>query len=165
MDTWRYNAIRVTKYNPLFRDANGNYLVEEWSSFGDVGNDFNGINFTIEEYLQIEQKYIDSIIVILNASDCSGVVIRNIEKHSSEGLLNNLLVMYETLNEEKLIDLINLPDLIKLILRENIWCELYCYANYNIVIRFGYDFYMYVNGIDKDSPIWKEVNKTGLFVG
>jgi hypothetical protein len=49
-------------------------------------------------------------------------------------------------------------------MRENIWCELYCSYNNNIVIRFGYDFYMYVNGIDKDSPIWQDVGEIGLFV-
>ncbi len=28
---------RVTKYNPTFRDENGTYIKDEWTSFSDIG--------------------------------------------------------------------------------------------------------------------------------
>jgi hypothetical protein len=44
---------RVTKYDPENRDAEGNYLIDEWTSFSDVGRTFSGKELTEQEYFQV----------------------------------------------------------------------------------------------------------------
>jgi hypothetical protein len=51
------NYVRITKYDPQNRDANGHYtLVDEWTSISDVGKSFQGKILTMEQYLAIEEK-------------------------------------------------------------------------------------------------------------
>jgi len=40
------NKYRITKYNPMNRDANGAYLLNEWTSFSDIGKTFDGKTLT-----------------------------------------------------------------------------------------------------------------------
>jgi len=51
---------RVTKYNPLFRDKNGQYLRDDWTSIADIGKILQSNNaqpVTVEDYLSIEDTY------------------------------------------------------------------------------------------------------------
>lgn len=159
MGQWRYNAIRITKYNPLFRDESGKYTVDDWISYSDIGKAFNGTLLTGEAYVAVEQRYIDAVMRILRAQGIDKVVIKKLEKHSGGDLTPDL---YDKLEDGIFIDLEHVPGLMRLILRDHIWCELH--GQGAVVIRFGYDFYMYVNGIPKDAGIWQEISGAGLFV-
>ena len=159
MDQWRYNAIRVTKYNPLFRDESGKYTADDWVSYSDIGREFNGTILTAAAYSRVEQQYIDAVITILRTQELDKVVIKALEKYPGGELVSDL---YDQLEDGIFIDLEHIPMLMKLVLRDYIWCELQIAGD--IVIRFGYDFYMYVNGIPKEAGIWQEISSAGLFV-
>lgn len=166
MDTWRYTAISVTKYDPLVeRDYRIAVPPEEWTSYFDVGKKFNGIELTRDEYLATEQNYINAVSLVLNPNSCHQVVVRELEKYSAEGLSGELLELYETIGDSYMVNLEKVPMLMRLILREYMWCEMHCAVN-DICVRFGYDYYMYVNGLGKGDAIWQEIaDKTGLFIG
>ena len=66
------NSWRVTKYDPLNRDVDGNYLdLEEWTCFSEVGT-----KVSMEEYQVTEEKYLNAITTFmaemgLNQSLCN----------------------------------------------------------------------------------------------
>ena len=164
MDTWRLNTKSITKYNPQYRDEEGRYLLDEWTSFSDIGKEFNGVIFTEEEYLTTEGNYIKAAIFIFESVSCNVIVIKNIEKYSDEIIDEGLQRFYNDLKEDFYLTLDNIGNAITLILRDNLWCELHCLNNPNVVVRFGYDYYMYANGISSDSYVWEQIREIGLFV-
>lgn len=74
---------RITKYNPAFRDENGNYTkIEEWTSPFEIGKTFNGKEFTFEDYCRVENAYINTILKFLNESKVSSLRILQLDKHN-----------------------------------------------------------------------------------
>lgn len=59
---------RITKYNPKYRDNNtGYYLKDEWTFYSQIGGEFEGKIFTRKEYLKIEDTYIQSVFLFMDA--------------------------------------------------------------------------------------------------
>jgi hypothetical protein len=65
---------RVTKYNPVFRDENGRYTSEEWTSFGDVGE-----IVSVKEYVRVETAYIEAALAFLREAGVVELQIRGLE--------------------------------------------------------------------------------------
>ena len=60
---------RVTKYNPVNRDKYGHFtLIDEWTCPSEIGKTFNGKEFTLSEYLQMEEAYINTALKFLEES-------------------------------------------------------------------------------------------------
>lgn len=74
---------RITKYNPKFRDKNGVYLKDEWTSYDDIGQIRNYKEVTVEEYLNTEEKYIKAILSLLNEKKVNSLIISDLEKMAS----------------------------------------------------------------------------------
>jgi len=159
---------RITKYNPDFRDEDGVFEGEDWTSISDVGKNFSGRTLTFEEYLSVENKYISSALHFFNETDLKNLSVvdleqkqdqkRNIEDARFSGINYEKNIFREGME----IDGSNLPQLCRLILREIIWCRLE--SNQNFYIHFGWDFYMYIG-----TSIWPDVSidftkREGLFV-
>lgn len=167
-DEWRFSARSVTKYDPVFRNEKGHYLKDEWIGFGQLGDTFDGELLTLEIYLRIESKYIDAAYSFFEFHNCDKIVLRNIEKYNMEDYdledKNVLASFYHKVSEGDTIPINELQMVVKLILRECMWCELFCISSNIVALRFGYDFYMYFNS-DKDmSPLFKRVEGLGLYV-
>ncbi len=167
-DEWRLTAKSITKYNPIYRDKDGRYKKNEWIGFFQVGQTINGLPLKIDEYLQVEEKYILAVIAFFNFHDCKKVVIRSLEKQKDlpSQLFDNdeLFHSYNSLKEDITIPVENLGIIIKLILREFAWAELFCVESDEIAVRFGYDFYMYVNSNRGLDSFFENVKAIGLFV-
>ena len=56
---------RITKYDPALRDANGAFLGDDWISFGEIGDTFNGKELTITEYERVERAYVVTAVQFL----------------------------------------------------------------------------------------------------
>lgn len=157
---------RVTKYNPDFRDRNNNYLVNEWTSYTDIGNLYNGKVFTKEAYEKTEAKYIDAIYTLLDLIKENKLKIKNLEKNNTKkdflsSDLNELYKVYKILKEDMIV--FDLREVIMLVLREYCWFELHS-IDEKIKISFGYDYYMYFDIGDNNTLPEKEMKKTGLFI-
>lgn len=150
------NSVRITKYDPRNRDANGHYtLVDEWTSISDVGKSFQGKILTMEQYLAIEEKYIQAVEVLLQKNWSSDIAIVDLENHRDETAMD--------LSEGKTISRTLISDLVKLILREKVWGRLV--ANNQFKIHFGYDYYMYFVGESLTDDIIEELRMiNGLYV-
>ena len=71
---------RLSKYNPMYRDVNGDYLLPEWTSCYDINKYYNSRVLTVDEYLFVEQKYINTISTILEYYSCNSFIINNLER-------------------------------------------------------------------------------------
>ncbi|MDD3404166.1 MAG: hypothetical protein PHQ72_12550 [Hespellia sp.] len=155
---------RVTKYNPKYR-KNKKYVNNEWTTISDVGKSFNNTEFTFEEYLEYEKKYINAIILAMQESEIDNFVIEELEKNVYEEYPDlsetKAKEFYDSLKNGMPICTEKIGLVTKLILREMIWGKLISDSSF---IHFGYDYYMYF-GFEKDlKNARKSIENTRLFV-
>ena len=137
---------RITKYNPIYRDNNGFFKHDEWTSVTDT-NIFNkSSSITFNDYMVIENDYINVVkhIMSINGTD-------RLEVKLKEHRANRL--NYPDCDENKIVSFLtetkwdqpiygdDIEFLVKLCLREEVWCKL---ENTYMFAHFGYDYYMYV---------------------
>lgn len=142
---------RITKYDPKNRN-NDVYTLNEWTSVSDIGKKYDKI-LTTEEYIHVENAYVEAFKNIVKKRG-NDIVISSIEKPFSideivktEQKYN--LSKYCPVNTDLFINLSNNKrvtidkacDLVRLILREYMWCNIL--LNENERFEFGYDYYMY----------------------
>ncbi len=166
---------RITKYNPFFRDIDGRYTKSEWTSYSDIGKYYYDQRFEIEDYLAIEQKYINSLMLVLNEEKISTLKVMELEKRRTLEQIEkfmqskNLLIsdegksIFSSIKNGDLIDIKNIPHLIQLLLREILWCRLMS-PLHNMIVEFGYDYYMYVNCDGINMELKSKIQDTGMFV-
>ena len=157
------NEYRITKYNPIYRNFEGNYCNDEWTSYSDIGKNYNGELFAFANYIIVENKYIDAIVSLMNKKTNS-MTITGLEKNFDNFDANTseeMIILYNELKEKCLIDIINIPTLCKLVLREYVWVRL---TSPQMFIHFGYDYYMYIGINYECKDILEKIEKSGLFV-
>lgn len=166
---------RITKYNPLLRDNQGHYISNEWTSYSDIGKVFHGNIFTNQEYENMEKNYILSLKNILRKKKISELSISDIEKNfelseiiemlanSNLSLTDSEKELYEKANNNVRIRNHDLEAIIKLLLRECLWCKLSSTIP-KISIEIGYDFYVYVYCDNISDDVVEEIAKHELFL-
>lgn len=167
-DHWRYTAASVTKYNPLFRNEQGHYLKHEWIGFGQIGETFEGELLTLDSYLHTESKYIEAAYYFFQFHNCDRIVIKDLEKRDTDDYFlddkEELVAFFNKIEERTIILPDDLSLLIKLILRDIVWAELFCVYSDEVALRFGYDFYMYFNSHLNMKDLFVKVEQLGLYV-
>jgi len=130
------NYFRISKYNPKFR-INGSYMLDDWTSFFDVGKSFFGKKLTLKAYEEVELNYIKCVLELFSYSNLKFLRIEALEVYRNVKWTNN-----QVLNET------TLAAFIKDCLREKCWARL---MGQDFFIHFGYDYYMYFGAeIDRD---------------
>lgn len=157
---------RVTKYNPINRDQNGRYIKDEWISVGEIGRIYDGVVLTNNEYLRVEQLYVNAIIEIMNCNDISRLKIGYLERYGKANQIlkpnKNMKRLYRRVRNDCYIDIYDIPDYAKMNLRAILWCRLE--NTEKMYVHFGYDYYMYIgSGIECENSIEK-IRSSGLFV-
>jgi hypothetical protein len=167
-ETWRYSAQAVTKYNPIYRDENGHFKKDEWLGFFQVGKIINGQLFSLESYLDVESKYIAAARIFFSFHNCASVLLKNVEKYGTLDYnladRREMMMVYDKIEDGFVVSLDNLDAVIKLVLRELVWAELFCDFDQSVVVRFGYDFYMYFNSDENWDSIKERITHLGLFI-
>jgi hypothetical protein len=158
---------RVTKYNPMFRDEYGYYtLIEEWTSPYEIGNSFDGKELTLEDYLRVEEAYLDAAMAFIEESGIHSLQILGLEKYITEEDRASFLYENEferlVLKEDSLISLDDVRLVMKMVLRDFIWCQLY--SEDRFFIHLGTDYYMYIGSHVNCPSAIECVAKHGLFV-
>lgn len=144
----------IVKYSPENYDENGVYTKDEWISKGDIGTVYEGKPFTLEEYLNVEQRYVNVILSIMDATNCRYLTIQYLEadkayiaKRIKTSRFNKidspLLRSISLLEENKRISIEKISDVLRLALREYIYVEL-SNKEHEVFIKFGYDYYLNV---------------------
>jgi hypothetical protein len=158
---------RITKYDPLLR-RNGIYQREEWTSFYEVGKVIDGKMLSFSEYFQIESAYVHAVLTIMDYLNISALQMEALEKYNTKWEVKNnsmypetLIELLHTAYDGQLVPKAEIGQLVRLNLRENIWCKL---ENDRMFVHFGYDYYMYVGSLVPCSEVMKKFHSQGLFV-
>lgn len=147
---------RISKYNPKYRDSNGAYTKNEWTSISDIGKNFDGKIFTRDEYIEIEDKYLDAIEIFINYHNIKKIRLVNLENYNDFNLKGIELKDYNVYpNKEALI-------IAKYILREDFWGELK--GENGIEICFGYDYLMSFKSNTSFKEVIRTIENLGLYV-
>lgn len=131
-------SYRITKYNPSKR-IDGKYLIDEWTSFSDVGKVFNGSVLKLDEYATVESSYIEFLFNIMKYCNVENIKICQLEKMSK--------VQWK---DQQIITLFQVKSFIQDCLREKCWAKL---EAENFFIHFGYDYYVYIGTSVDDKKI------------
>ena len=123
------NQYRITKYDPKNR-VNGIYTKDEWTSYSEIGREYNHKVFTEIEYLEVEQSYINSVKEIAEICNIDNLQIDGLERHGTKRWRNKQWISNQKLQL-----------FIQECLREKCWARLNAC---DFFVHFGYAYYMYV---------------------
>jgi hypothetical protein len=156
---------RVTKYDPRLRDSSGTLRGGDWTSWSDIGKQYNGREFTLKNYQKIENAYIEAARNFFIESSVLYVTVRGLEIGNKENLDRAIgLGLFEELDlhEGQQLELEDALHALRMMLREFTWCRLEYEDQF--FIHVGYDYYMYI-GAAKDMPdVITKARHSDLFV-
>lgn len=159
---------RTTKYNPIFRNHLGVYQKNEWTSYSDIGNVYDNIILIPEDYLKIENAYIEAISLVMKFLNIKLLNIKNLEKSNNPPQKTDyfydlkILNTYNMIKNNMHIDNETVLTIARLCLRENLWCKI---ESDEMCIHFGWDYYMYIGTKNKiTSALLKKFKSLELYI-
>jgi len=157
---------RITKYDPKKRNSQGWFLEDTWISYGDIGSVYQGEKLTYDEYVRVEDLYINAIVLLMNCLDVSQLQVKYLENHGSineDALVDKEEVIFVNgLKENDLLSLEQVKVASKLILRNYFWCKLI--GKHKMFVDFSHDYYMYIGSRSECKDALQKIRESGLFV-
>lgn len=157
---------QITKYDPRKRNSQGWFLEDTWISYGDIGRSYQGEKLTYDRYVQVENSYINAIMLFMNCLDVSHLQVKYLENHGSinedPSTDKNERLFVNELKENDLLSLEQVKIASKLILRGYFWCKLI--GKHKMFVHFGDDYYMFIGSRMECKDILQKIRKSGLFV-
>ena len=117
---------RITKYNPIYRNSQGHYTLDEWTSFSDIGK--SKYNLSLQDYLKVENAYLESIKIIVEFNKTINFIFKNVENNTS----------YKIPKESENLD--KIFEIATKCLREELWCQVISSYKLFILVRINYSF-------------------------
>ena len=74
------HCYRITKYDPKYRNSKGHYTKNEWISVGDIGRIYDSKEFTLSDYLSVEEKYFEAVKNMMDEMKVETLKIKELEK-------------------------------------------------------------------------------------
>lgn len=146
---------RITKYNPAFRDEDGAYRRDEWTSRSDIGRSFNGEVLSEAEYQAVEEAYLFAVAAFLSEAKIDHLTLRGVENP-----LDTPVPAW--LAEGARLSVPQGVDFARMALRERIWGRLVVPGR--AYVHFGYDYSMYLGVPARCPAAVAEAQRRGLFV-
>lgn len=178
-EEWRYTAHEVVKYKPENYNEKGHYTKSEWTGRWCVGRVFDGHLVTLDEYLDVEQKYVVSVVKIMELTRCKYLTVSYMEdtvQTTKESIMEMLDIKNPFLQHDKLLynsymklyegkrfNKTEIPDIIRLNLRGYTSTAL-TNLQKGLEIHFGFDYYMYFNTKFSIDILREEIRKIGLYL-
>lgn len=164
----------IVKYSPENYDEKGVYTKDEWISRSDIGTSYEGKPFTLEEYLDVEQRYVNVVLSVMNATNSKYVTIQYLEADKAYVVKQikaskfheidvRLLSSVPLLDEKRRISSTKISDVLRLALREYIYVVL-SNKEHGVFVRFGYDYYLNIACSLGNDVLEDIVHKEGLFL-
>ena len=153
---------RITKYNPKMRNRDGSFSGNEWTSYSDIGKKYHNQEFTYQQYMEIENKYIQSILLFMNCLGINSLRLSKLEKNNSPNFGDlNIHKFFDSLKEGNILNKDEIVKVARMVLREIMWCKL---ESRNMYVHFGYDYYMYLGTTEVCEEAIKKIEDFGLFI-
>ncbi len=157
---------RITKYNPAYRNAEGHYLRDEWTSASEIGKSFLGEILTIDDYLQVEKAYVDTVMKFLEVYQIESVRLIHLETYGLSNV-DKTSPLYDSsfetipLAEDMLVTIEQIPIVCKMALREYIYCQL---ITEDFFVHLGYDYYLFIGANSIQQEAIQFASEQRLFV-
>ncbi|MED4280037.1 hypothetical protein [Priestia megaterium] len=116
----------------------------------------------MDEYLKVEKKYINAVVTFMNEMNINKLYIKGLEQWSEDIEVQNATEFISKLWIGQWISIQEVKELVKLTLRNAVWCKLELKNQF--FVHFGYDYYMYIGTSHECSNAFKKVVLTGLHV-
>lgn len=146
------HSFRITKYNPVYRNASGAYTRDDWTSYSDIGRTYAGKTLSLHEYQAVEATYIEVAVRFLRDAGIRELVVRSFENSDKN---------QTSIKEGAVLTLEQVAHVMRAVLRQEFWCRLEGQTSY---VHLGWDFYMYV-GVPAECRLAQtEASHRGLFV-
>ncbi|MBG9789659.1 MULTISPECIES: hypothetical protein [Brevibacillus] len=166
---------QVSKYKEQELPLYGEGAIPSWTSVSDIGKVINGKVLTVNEYLTVENLYIQAIKVFMMCSNTNALIIEQLEKpfslevikesNKQKGLNdsdpNELYDFYQLATEGAVVGTHEVEYLSRLALRENLWAQLQCESMF---LRFDYDYYIDIGSIGICEEAITKIREWGLTI-
>lgn len=139
-------------------------MKDEWVGIFELNETFDGKTFTVDDYLEVEQKYVDAAVGFFRETNEKYLTLRNWQKYESgsASVKPYGLDISTDFTDNQSISINSLPVVIRMMLRDIAHCEI---EIKNIFfIHIGWDFYMYIGSAFNLPAAIDDVNRSGLFV-
>ena len=138
---------RSTKYDPSRRDSQGHYTVNEFTAASDVGKTFGNQKVTAEDYVFAEDAYVYCILKLLRVSHVSSLRVYELDDRRGKTLVDSEIerlrpALLDTVYDGMMVSEETLDKIVRMALREVIWCKLI--GDNGVYVNFGQDYYMYI---------------------
>jgi hypothetical protein len=155
-------SYRITKYNPAYRNSQGHYLKNEWILYADIGKEFDDGVLTLEQYLKVENAYVDAILSFMECLGIETLHVTALEKNVTPRR-NELfsLSFFNNLENGSVLNTQLIKVVTAMILRNYLWCKFEAPGMY---VHFGWDYYMYIGSAKACKTAIRSIEKSGLFV-
>ena len=161
---------QITKYDKILRGDTGVFLgPDEWTDASEIGSLVGGKILDLQEYLRVENLYIDAVLRLFDASNlsylrlcCAGLDKKDLNKllTSKRHLHDSAFFDFDFAEDRKILRQ-EIPTVIKLILRNIAWARLEWSGKF--YAHFGWDYYMYVGSHEAAENIIDEIEASGLY--
>jgi hypothetical protein len=156
------------KHFKLSKYSNSDYenTDDTWTSVSDIGHEFRNEILTRNDYLLVEDKYVEVLHLFLNRPQCNDFKVLRYEDNRGLETNNN---SYFNISDPMLkirggeilsVDIMLV--LFRLCLREVMWLRLQ--SKSGCYITFGYDFYVNIGVSDEVEIDKKLFESSGLFL-
>ncbi|KQY84092.1 hypothetical protein ASD24_09895 [Paenibacillus sp. Root52] len=130
-----------------------NNVLDGWTCPSEIGKVIQGNVFTLEQYLLVEDAYIDTIMAFLKEAGQQNlrviqVLNRSISQEDQHSVLYEQEFSQIVIREDGVYNTDEIRTICKMILRNYADCQLY--AKDHFFVHFGWDYYMFI-GSYRDS--------------
>ncbi len=143
----------------------------DWISVSDIGGTFNGVELTLEKYKAIEDSYVNAIRMIAEYMGLESFRVKKVNKwmdlksevneyHYKELYDDNMLQLFEQINDSSVLTSDELLMLVRLLLREDIYAI--PYVSYRFKIFICYDYLMTVHSSKELEGLFDKMRESGL---
>ncbi len=169
------NIYSITKYHPETRGK-----IDEWTEITDILRAFDGVVFTLEEYLRVESNYVEAIERIMGYLGVKTLTVSYLERRdyahrpSSKSAFNALYPirmrdLRKKVRPGKALSRDQIPNMLRLMLRNALYAELESKVNesdeeYRFKVFFGYDYMMGVHSVIDLSPLRDELLRMDMYL-
>ena len=154
-DSFRFKKAshEIVKYEPQYYDENGAYQKDEWTCFFDIGKEYEGKVVTMEDYLDVENRFIAVTRAILEAAGCTYVTLGYVEAIRGKRVKEGMRVRVQKIDHY-----------IRLVLRGKVWI-VFINSSKGVQFDFSEDvMYMHLFCRIPDEQLREIVESRGLYL-
>ena len=142
----------IVKYHPAgYKDRI--YTFDDWTSISDIGKIFRTGILSADDYIKVEDSYVNTILTVMSETDCHYLTIEYVEAYDDE-IVKRMKEYKQRYNIPVLDPIPNLKKgkevskneaavLFRLCLR-GLFDINFSFKSKKLKIEFGYDYYLYI---------------------